>query len=906
MMIKLMDVRMGNGFFLVRGLLVFFIFLVFFSLLPLVSAQVVTADLNPSKSSGGAVTALYCKGADMSKLADTSFKRCARFMPKVMEYYKKYGLDQLGVDPLQLTTVMFYESGCHTREEMKAWQDKYKGTGKDFYRTWQGGPFQVDDPCWKYYNKGDKCPTLDIQLEEGVKEYKQKFTQVKKYAESKGVSLKPEEITWLIWFSYNRGIATSNLAIRNMAKGMTIQQATDEACQCYYGTKDGKVAPCRPKSGWNKYKPWCTHTGSLGIQYAGRLWEGYKKNCEKLGGSLDSGPVSFAGFQPGASGAGVSGSAGSSGVSLGRPSRPEHPAFSVPFSLDPSFKVSLPYDFSVYENITKVLPRLEHCLADIDCISQNISIIESEMPGFDWMAKEGGNILTKDLDVFPEWYKWERYCEPPDLNALTSLAEAISECLRSPEKDCVCKYDIPIAGEKSKSAGGLLDLLTTFGFSSFSAPKTEWKSRKIALRNSGGNVVLSLKEPSDPDVKPQVVDNAHLIRLDHSLQSLFAQWYGDKDVLWYSSDDSGKSLDIFKQGARNFSIFAGGEAPSQKVCKLNNRIVKFCVVSDKKFTAYDAKKNRFGIMNIAVKFAYLFKSKISDVKNLVISDAKLAQDKVVVSWDEMISSDVTRYTLYVSSNVSLKKWMEDKDPSDVRSEIESLPDTRVLDFEVSSKQSIFDLRWPLVPVCNVSSQTCVPEFPLITKVQGGPSSVQLMDDTLYYVEALKKYFVILPDVKDGVPYTFAITATDTDGQESPVFSFPKSFSYSADDLPPALPSFSAGTGPDGLQLIIDTPTMNLDGSDLNQSDLLWYRAYCFDPDSEVIDLSGAFPTSNTVKYKDGDLSSTLMVSYDECDPHKKGSAYVVVVASDKDRQEFKGLLDPSFVQKVIIPVSRKK
>jgi len=332
-------------------------------------------------------------------------------------------------------------------------------------------------------------------------------------------------------------------------------------------------------------------------------------------------------------------------------SRPQHPAFSCPYTIDPSFSVSVPYDFSIYDNVTSKITVLERCLANISCIVGNVSKIEKEMGKYNWILKQGGNVLTKvDKQNIPKWYEWadkstfvdtskvtdgdselvfwERFCEDPDTNAVNSLAEAISECTRSPQTDCICRYEIPVQE----------NYLSKPGF--FGLKKTEdasWKYRKLTIKNIGSGVQISSEKPSikvtvpkakflflDDSIKAEIYSK--VTDISSAIDRLLGKKFKQSDTLIYSPSTKGYSLDIYKNTALNFSIYPEGKAPNTRRCELNNKVIKICVVGSNSFIGYDTKKDRYGLLPNSLKFAYLFKNKVEDVKNFVVSDAKLVQN----------------------------------------------------------------------------------------------------------------------------------------------------------------------------------------------------------------------------------------------------------------------------------------
>jgi hypothetical protein len=154
-----------------------------------------------------------------------------------------------------------------------------------------------------------------------------------------------------------------------------------------------------------------------------------------------------------------------------------------------------------------------------------------------------------------------------------------------------------------------------------------------------------------------------------------------------------------------------------------------------------------------------------------------------------------------------------------------------LQLDVSSKQDAFvSLSSLMSPICVVDKTTCVLKYALTTPIQGETAALE--KGKLYYSTIDKKFFYFLPNLKNDVPYMFAITATDErTGTESPTFSFPAEGKRqnSVDDVPPGLATVnSAAIGGTDVLFTVAPITYNIDGSPLDPGAITNFKIYCFE------------------------------------------------------------------------------
>ncbi|HII71595.1 TPA: hypothetical protein HA265_02460 [Candidatus Woesearchaeota archaeon] len=582
----------------------------------------------------------------------------------------------------------------------------------------------------------------------------------------------------------------------------------------------------------------------------------------------------------------------------GQISRPSHPAFSVPFSVDPSFRVSAPYDFGVYSSIAEHMKTFERCLGNLTCIEGKMPEVEKTTPGMIWMAKSGGNFLRDHSNIS----LWEQFCETPAVHNLNTFAESISECMRSSDKDCTCTVRVPT--KQGVSVYGMAAWLVgtkDLGFGDFFIVSLGNNAWLISFKNSGSDVTLDLVQPEKTDAKPVTVRSANFKSIDSSLAKVFNEYWGAKDMLWYSVTDD-DAIEIYKHDDKTFSFYAPGDSPAgQKKCAQHTTMVKFCVVRDKKFLAYDSKTKRFGTIPVSLKFAYLFKPELKEIKGFQVLNPRLATNKSLLVWDDIPGVNINHFKIYRFSNEVNIVDIKDRKPEDVRVDPAFEGKIEVFDqtFNIADREEWTDIVFE-TPICKIAGQRCDGiEYPVKTVVQVETvESRKASDSTLYYNANQKKYFYFLPGVKNDENYQYALTAVEQDGKESPVFTFATKVEPSKDDLPPALALINVqGGGDEGFIIDVKAPDMNVDGSALDKSEIKMFKAYCFKKDSfKWIDFntrkgvpSGISKVMQSAQYAAGQESAQIKAFKSECPWGPETIFFVTTV--DKNNAETEGLID---------------
>jgi hypothetical protein len=902
------------GLFFCRVFRVFAVLLLSVSLF----SVFVVAQNTPTSASPGSVA--QCVGADYSKLdSHATYGKCSRFRNEISAAAEKNGLFAEGVDLAQIFTIGLIESGCTTGEEMRA-------KGGRLERVGWGGFFQVDNPCLFKH----ECPTFDLEVDEGTKEMVNTVRAVKRL----GFSGKDANLMYL--FAYNRGIGAVQKVKENMNKGMSMPQAVDEACAYYYGYPDGRCGAIRCSSAMrcnpertcvSNFDFYCNKAkGSVGIQYAGASWDNFVKICTAAGGTVNEngGSVVVASTDGGAgSGGGIVPASVPRGEEAPRASgstagvaRRQHPLFAVPYSINPSFRSSVPFDFNIYASIGAQLKKLNFCDGDEVCVAENVTSFEHESQGsMDWMAKSGGNVITKEVSGplvgKSELLKWEAFCEPENQDAVNSLAEAIDLCASSKDKECVCPLEYPIVPPTDKESWlGVAANALSFGLisSTTSAVDVAWTKRKLNLQVAGANTTVRLVEPSDSKVKAVLVrgiavsvDQPSLSFLDSILSGVGLIEEARADTFVYTPDFQGKVAVIYKTDVNKGTLYYDvADAPTDKRCEVFNKYMKFCVKQEGTFVAYDAGTDNVDQRKVVVKFAYYFAPPVGDVGSISVFDAKLSERSLFIVWDAVEGSDVSKYTLYYSPDSSLRVTLKDKTVEDINADADLSSRLSKVEFDSAYAEEVPLFDYSQDPLCLVAGLSCQVSY----LSQALLTPVPLYHNFLYVMSQSepKKYLVILDDVEDGTKYFFGMTATDSQGVESKSLTVPDESKVQAskDDLPPGLAYFTVSGDPSvGLAFNVDPIVQNIDGTDLLDVSLVTqYKVYCFRDNEDVFDLSKKTPFKTEAVVSPGSpqeirTDAVPAACMTDASAEQSSPPMFVITGVDDKNNEFRGTLDRS-------------
>jgi hypothetical protein len=786
------------------------LFLFLFSAFALVVLSDRTGDAKSptAASQEGSSRFPRCVGANYDDVTDERVRKCLRFREQFERYGQENGVFDLGIDLVALMTTAYHESHCRSRA--------YGDSGAS-----KGGIMQVDNPC---YHHPEMCPTVESEISHGTNAYREFANIVLRTTELSG-----REALWMLWFAYNRGPGTMRSAYRRMQDGMPIAQASQEACEAWRSSRNRPEYTCRLQP----------QLSDIGVHYADVSWPLYESFCEAVGGHIvDSGaPNEEASAESAAAvqaGAAASPEGGDPSVYGAVPTavgyRPTHPYLDVPYSVDPSFSATVAYDFSIYDAVPEMIHRLDRCMGEVSCILEEIFNIEADMPQFDWVVSYAGNILTDD-DEGIEYYDWDYYCEWPNEHAVNSLAEALDTCGSSAQRDCVCSYTIPDMVEfEEEEVHWAFQLLGLIGMGSATSEAAD--ERIISLLPQGGNTQVSMVAPEN---------EAPAQSVEYRFASVHEDLRGSTELEFrYTPEMAGTQVAIYKEPLDRENPQESGRLLIRPVedddtaCEINNKIMKFCVVQDQEFLAYDPEEDLLGYQNLVLRFAYLFSSDVSDVRNFEVRDAKSASGTLLISWDKVLGADIEEYVIYYSSDPSVEASMNTVTPemlADGDSDITALEDPLELSAVEGDYDSVFSFDPSQTPECNLGEDyddRCVVGYrvPSMTDPEG--ELVEFEMNKLYFAQEDERFFYILDGIEDDRAYYFSIVAQDVNGQLSPSFNTPDTNERSSADVDPGVGVITS-IQPVGSDVVIDIQpiTRDMTGQEMDSALINNYKVYCF-------------------------------------------------------------------------------
>ncbi|MFC1753079.1 hypothetical protein ACFL96_06750 [Thermoproteota archaeon] len=732
---------------------------------------------------------LKCDGGDLDRLANVKYySKCLKHRDMFDQYAKKHGLYDMGVDLLTLFMIAVGESGCNTREEMKA-------LGKN---TANGGIMQVDFPC---YHEPEKCPTLDDEMNYGMKEVASKLKKVM----DKGFS--GEEALTMLLFAYNRGEGTMNRAINNMKEqGMSMFEACDEACSYFYGWPDGRCGKASKGKKCN-YDFYCgkdsrdSQGNVYAVHYATKRIKGLKSTCEKIGGQIvaAAGPVAQPQLGPNATFA--------SGFMYGINAN-----VLAPYSVMPSFTVKAPSSIDLFiEAMVRILD-LSDCSSDLICIQKKIVDLNARKDASIWLAKYAGTVLphgshTKDS----AGALWTDMCEDTKEYLLYSFAEPLYALKNSVTDDCTIKMNLYDGVDMGTGADSVWASLAQF----FTGPP------EVVLDKVGSSARISLAG------EPVVVPNASLYVDDGSVKA--ASGY----QIDFDKVDLSQEFMFYRENANKF-VFVQQDQMSKysnrSECNVSSKMVKFCVFDpEKEMWTFDQKEKRIINKTVLVKFAFDFRSRMTDVADFNVKPALHSSETVLLSWKRITTIDVLQYQIFYSpdTNIFVNKPSEQffSDPTissgiqNVMIDVSQIPD----DDQFNS----IDLE--TVPTCvwdDADSGLCSPQYQVYNE-SNEMELVALQPGVVYYDKQVDKYVYLLSGVANDKKVNYGIIGISKDQQKSPTLKAPVSSINAIDNQPPVPPLdlTITRTASGGISLQWNPNDIkNIDGS--IAVDIDYYEVFC--------------------------------------------------------------------------------
>ena len=199
---------------------------------------------------------------------------CSQYFELVKKYAALNGLGEKGIDELMVFSIIKAESNCVSTASEGGGRGLMQLAGEEYKNVPNSTVF---DP--------------EYNIREGTKHLSNDYQNIK----NKGIQPNDEIIT-LILFSYNRGIATSNLAIENFTgnKYNGLKDSMVHACYYYYDIGAYRASEGGSSCGGFDRDACCgvqnsvssTSWQRLGANYPNHVLVGYKEGCIKIGGKI--------------------------------------------------------------------------------------------------------------------------------------------------------------------------------------------------------------------------------------------------------------------------------------------------------------------------------------------------------------------------------------------------------------------------------------------------------------------------------------------------------------------------------------------------------------------------------------------------------------------------------------------
>jgi hypothetical protein len=207
----------------------------------------------------------------------------------------------------------------------------------------------------------------------------------------------------------------------------------------------------------------------------------------------------------------------------------------------------------------------------------------------------------------------------------------------------------------------------------------------------------------------------------------------------------------------------------------------------------------------------------------------MASSTSLLVWDTLPTADY--FSIYYSDKGRLMEGtLRGSTPSEI--DIDDIEGLEKIRLDITDNPVQVKINSLMEPVCIVGEEepyTCTLKYNIETVIAGQAPHIPLEKNKLYYSVPDDKYFYFMPDLQDDKTYFFAITATDSNGVESPSFNLPVHYEYSKDDLPPGLAEILNIQFQAGYAYVRTRPiTYHIDGTPMDPAGVKHYKLYCFE------------------------------------------------------------------------------
>jgi len=460
------------------------------------------------------------------------------------------------------------------------------------------------------------------------------------------------------------------------------------------------------------------------------------------------------------------------------------------YSIKPSFKVNVDYDFEVYEEIkNKAKEIVRDCKDDVEnCANKKINIFNDE----EILKAREQNIKRK--------FKWSSGCETEEEKFFYNFVENYKLCLDSKEKEGVCEFYLS-NGPKGKK----LEIKLT----------DEEEKIKIELQGT------QLTERIDTEGPFIAKDTVSRTRFDFDITAEF-----DKDgvikksdfkPLGKSSSNLNNQIKLFKEvkGDKTYISFIDpskmskfekevnslDETAKNKFQKipLKRDTYKFCVNSSKKFYVYD--EDKIELKNVEYKFALKLIDRTPPpvVEDIEVKDKIKDENSVLVLWNKPPVDDINEYYIFYSE----KDFKIDETETIIK-------DNEIKKIKISENEKI-EIEDIDLDACHFIES----EKPCFYNEYDKP----LEKNKLYFwkKEDKDRYIYVLDDIKENAVFNFMVVAIDHAGNMINNKDEKQKFTQlypgnSIDDLPPGIINTIKAQSQGGKVILSwDRETYNLDG-----------------------------------------------------------------------------------------------
>jgi len=421
------------------------------------------------------------------------------------------------------------------------------------------------------------------------------------------------------------------------------------------------------------------------------------------------------------------------------------PEFYGTYSIKPSFKVNVDYDFEEYNKIIDDLKKISNC------------------------AKDGTPVETCIDELEKTDYGWELNCQEGVEKIFYDFVEFYQDCFNSEDNNCICKLNLDYSEEDIKKYNliGKYKLKLEQDYDQgiiklrLEEPETDLeydiKTNKIGNFNPFEYTIEYKKDKkgeAELMFKEELAGNSYSIMpIDALMLYKFDDRYSNKkqdEIEFFGEDKDGKDKVIsFSKEEKNVE-----DVKKLKECTIKRNIHKFCVTNTKKqFYVFDKIKNKLELKNPVIKFAaYIEDLPPPVVENIEIRDKLIDDKSVIIKWDKSKADDVMAYNIYYAKS-ALNLFDGNKALSEMKEElkIEKLSTAEIEAIEVDKlvlNNCEFDF----------DKKGCV-------YTTGKPEGIILEKGKLYYFkEPLKEYYLYALSV-DNEEHDFSVTAIDKNGNE---------------------------------------------------------------------------------------------------------------------------------------------